>query len=399
MHPEVRTLGILTLKTAGAMPRFLSGRQMLPTARFRINSAAMRGALSFEAVSRSYGSTAAVRDVSLEVLPGEFLTLLGPSGCGKSTLLRLAAGFEAPDSGRVLLSGRDVTGRARAPAPREHGLPALRAVPAPDGRRQRRLRPRDRGHARGPRSPTRVARVLETVRMADLGDRRIDQLSGGQKQRVALARALVLEPDVLLLDEPMSALDRKLRQEMQVEVKQLHERLGTTFLFVTHDQEEALTMSDRVAVMNDGRVEQVGAPEELYERPRTRFVAEFLAVRNLWPATVGEVGGGRADVTTDGGAAFAARDDGAFRGGERVWVGVRPERMAIDGAGENRLAGVLEDEVYLGDRTHWRVRVAGELLIVAEGVLAPPRRRGEAVDGDLRARRGAAAGRLRAGAP
>ena len=158
-----------------------------------------------------------------------------------------------------------------------------------------------------------------------------------------------------------------------------HERLGTTFLFVTHDQEEALTMSDRVAVMNDGRVEQVGAPEELYERPRTRFIAEFLAVRNLWPATVGAVGGGRAAITTDGGAAFAARDHGAFRGGERVWVGVRPERMAIDGAGENRLAGVLEDEVYLGDRTHWRVKVAGELLIVAEGVLAPQRRRGDTV--------------------
>ena len=343
-----------------------------------INCGAMRGALSFEAVSRSYGPTAAVRDVSLEVLPGEFLTLLGPSGCGKSTLLRLAAGLESPDSGRVLISGRDVTGvpAHRRPVNMVFQHYALFPHRTVAGNVAFGLE-----IAGTPRSEiaARVARVLETVRMADLGDRRIDQLSGGQKQRVALARALILEPDVLLLDEPMSALDRKLRQEMQVEVKNLHERVGTTFLFVTHDQEEALTMSDRVAVMNDGRVEQLGAPEDLYERPRTRFVAEFLAVRNLWPATVGEVGGGRAEVTTDGGAAFAARDDGAFRRDMRVWVGVRPERMAIDGAGENRLAGVLEDEVYLGDRTHWRVRVAGELLIVAEGVLAPQRRRGETV--------------------
>jgi ABC-type Fe3+/spermidine/putrescine transport system ATPase subunit len=338
----------------------------------------MRGALSFEAVSKSYGSNAAVRDVSLEVHPGEFLTLLGPSGCGKTTLLRMAAGFESPDSGRVLISGRDVTGVPPHQRPvnmvfQHYALFPHRTVA---GNVAFGLESAGR-----PRSEidTRVARVLETVRMADLGNRRIDQLSGGQKQRVALARALVLEPEVLLLDEPMSALDRKLREEMRVEVKHLHERLGTTFLFVTHYLEAALTTSDRVAVMNVGRIEQVGAPEELYERPRTRFAAEFLAVRNLWPATVGAVGAGRAAVTTDGGFAFAARDDGAFRRGERVWVGVRPERMAIDGGGENRLAGILEDEVYLGDRTHWRVRVAGALFIVAEGVLAPQRRRGEAV--------------------
>jgi spermidine/putrescine ABC transporter ATP-binding subunit len=338
----------------------------------------VRGALSFEAVSRSYGATAAVRDVTLEVRPGEFLTLLGPSGCGKSTLLRLAAGLESPDGGRVVISGRDVTGVPPHRRPvnmvfQHYALFPHRTVAGnvAFGLEMARL-------AR-PEIATRVARALETVRMADLGDRRIDQLSGGQKQRVALARALVLEPEVLLLDEPMSALDRQLRQEMQVEVKHLHERLGTTFLFVTHDQEEALTMSDRVAVMNDGRIEQIGAPEELYEGPQTRFTAEFLAVRNLWRVTVGAVGGGRATVATDGGATFAARDDGGFRGGERAWVGMRPERIAIDGAGDNRLPGVLEDEVYLGHRTHWRVRVGGELLVVAEGALAPPRRRGETV--------------------
>ena len=338
----------------------------------------MRGALAFEAVSKSYGTIPAVREVSLEVLPGEFLTLLGPSGCGKSTLLRLAAGFEAPDSGRVSISGRDVTGVPPHRRPVNMVFQSYALFPHRTVAGNVAFGLEIAGRAR-PEIAARVARVLETVRMADLGDRAIDQLSGGQKQRVALARALVLEPEVLLLDEPMSALDRKLRDEMRVEVKHLHERLGTTFLFVTHDQEEALTMSDRVALMNDGRIEQVGTPEDVYERPRTRFAAEFLAVRNLWPATVGPVGGGQALVTTTGGAAFAARDDGGFRSGETVWVGVRPERMAIGGAGGNRLEGILEDEVYLGDRTHWRVRVGGDLLIVAEGALAPPRRRGEAV--------------------
>jgi len=338
----------------------------------------VRGALSFEAVSRSYGRTAALRQVSLDVRPGEFLTLLGPSGCGKTTLLRLAAGFEPPDAGRVLISGRDVTGVPAYRRPvntvfQHYALFPHRTVAAnvAFGLEMAGL----------PRSEiaSRVARVLETVRLSDLGDRGIDQLSGGQKQRVALARAIVLEPEVLLLDEPMSALDRKLRREMQVEMKHLHERLGTTFLFVTHDQEEALAMSDRVAVMSDGRIEQVGPPEEIYERPRTRFVAEFLAVRNLWPATIGVVALGAAAVTTDAGLAFDALDDGAFASGERVWVGIRPERLSLDGAGANRLAGVLEDEVYLGDSTHWRVKVAGETVIVAEGMLAPSRRRGDVV--------------------
>jgi spermidine/putrescine transport system ATP-binding protein len=338
----------------------------------------MRGALSFDSVSRAYGSTVAVRDVSLDVRPGEFLTLLGPSGCGKSTLLRLAAGLEPADRGRVTLSGLDMTGvpAHRRPVNMVFQHYALFPHRTVAGNVAFGLEIAGRPRAE---IASRVARILETVRLSDLGPRRIDQLSGGQKQRVALARALVLEPEVLLLDEPMSALDRKLRREMQVELKNLHERLGTTFLFVTHDQEEALTMSDRVAVMNDGGVEQVGTPEELYERPRTRFAAEFLGVANLWRATVGDVSGGRAAITTDRGLALVARD-GGFRGGEQVWVGVRPERMAIGGAGENRLAGVLEDEVYLGDRTQWRVTVGETALVVAEGALAPDRRRGETVE-------------------
>jgi spermidine/putrescine transport system ATP-binding protein len=315
--------------------------------------------------------------VSLDVRPGEFLTLLGPSGCGKTTLLRLAAGFEPPDEGRVIISGRDATGvpAYRRPVNMVFQHYALFPHRTVAGNVAFGLE-----MAGKPRAEVadRVTRVLETVQMSALAERTIDQLSGGQKQRVALARAIVLEPEVLLLDEPMSALDRKLRREMQLEVKHLHERLGTTFLCVTHDQEEALAMSDRVAVMSDGRIEQVGPPEEIYEQPRTRFVAEFLAVRNLWPATVGAVANGQAAITTDAGLSFAASAHG-FRSGERVWVGVRPERLGMGGPGVNRLAGVLEDEVYLGDSTHWRVRVAGEIVIVAEGMLAPSRRRGDAV--------------------
>jgi spermidine/putrescine transport system ATP-binding protein len=218
------------------------------------------------------------------------------------------------------------------------------------------------------------------VRLPGFGERRIDQLSGGQKQRVALARAVVLEPDVLLLDEPMAALDLKLRKEMQVEVKNLQERLKTTFIFVTHDQDEALIMSDRIAVMNSGRIDQLGTPEELYERPRTRFVADFLAVRNLLEATVEGVEGGRARLRTRGGATLAARDDGGYRAGASVCVGVRPERMGLGGGGDNALQGVLDDEIYLGDRTDWRVRIGEETVTVAEGAAtARSRKRGDLV--------------------
>jgi ABC-type Fe3+/spermidine/putrescine transport system ATPase subunit len=218
------------------------------------------------------------------------------------------------------------------------------------------------------------------VRMPGYADRRIDQLSGGQKQRVALARAVVLEPEVLLLDEPMSALDLKLRKEMQVEVKNLQERLQTTFIFVTHDQDEALTMSDRIAVLNRGRIEQVEAPEALYERPRTRFVADFLAVRNILEATVESVAGGVARLRTRGGVALAAADDGGYAAGAPAVVGIRPERITLDGSGDNALPGTLDDEIYLGDRTDWRVGLGGETVTVAEGAsTACARKRGDAV--------------------
>jgi spermidine/putrescine transport system ATP-binding protein len=339
----------------------------------------MRGSVSLERVRKSYGTHAAVRDVTLEVVAGEFLTLLGPSGCGKTTLLRMVAGFDTPDAGRVLLSGADVTGVPPHRRPVNTVFQQYALFPHRTVAGNVSFGLEMRGASR-PEIAERVARALDLVRLAGMGERRIDQLSGGQKQRVALARAVILEPEVLLLDEPMSALDRKLRQEMQVEVKALHERLGTTFLFVTHDQDEALTMSDRIAVMNDGRLEQVGPPQDVYERPRTRFVADFLAVRNLLRAEVVAVADGRATLRLADGTLVQAKNDGGYRPGQAQWIGIRPERLVFGGDGENRLAGLLEDETYLGDRTDWRVRVGQDLVTVAETALGKPvRERGAGV--------------------
>jgi spermidine/putrescine transport system ATP-binding protein len=322
-----------------------------------------------------------VRDVTLDVRPGEFLTLLGPSGCGKTTLLRLIAGFESPDAGTVTISGRDLTAEPPYRRPvntvfQHYALFPHRTVAGnvAFGLEMANVPRREVG--------ARVEKALDQVRLPGLGGRRIDQLSGGQRQRVALARALVLEPDVLLLDEPLAALDLKLRQEVRIELKNLQERLGRTFVFVTHDQEEALIMSDRIAVMSQGRVEQVGRPDELYERPRTRFVADFLAVRNVLRATVVSAEGGRVRLRTRGGAELPAADDGGWRPGAEVWVGVRPETLRIrPGDADAGLRGRVEDEVYLGDRTEWLVRVGEELFTVSQpaGRDAAPVRRGDAV--------------------
>jgi spermidine/putrescine transport system ATP-binding protein len=337
----------------------------------------MRGAVSVRGVRKSYGDVVPVDGVRLDVAPGEFLTLLGPSGCGKTTLLRLLAGFEAPEAGEVLISGRDVTALPpyRRPVNTVFQHYALFPHRTVAGNVAFGLE-----MARRPDAEVRerVARALEMVRLGGLAERRIDQLSGGQKQRVALARAVVLEPEVLLLDEPLAALDLKLRKEMQVEVKNLQERLGTTFVFVTHDQDEALVMSDRIAVMNAGRLEQVGRPDDVYERPRTRFVADFMAVKNLLSAEVLAVDGGRVRLRARG-FELVAEDDGGYRAGASVLVGVRPERLLLSADPAGGLPGVVDDEIYLGDRTDWRVRAAGELLTVAETGAARRRERGQPV--------------------
>ena len=339
----------------------------------------MKGDLRIRGVSRSYGEVRALRDVSLDVAPGQFVTLLGPSGCGKTTLLRLVAGFERPDAGTISISGQDVTGVPAHRRPvntvfQHYALFPHRSVFGNvafglemDGTPKGEIR-------------DRVHRALELVRMEDLGHRGISEISGGQKQRVALARALVLEPDVLLLDEPMAALDLKLRKEMQVELKNLQERLRITFVFVTHDQDEALVMADRIAVMNAGRIEQLDGPEELYERPRTRFVADFLGVANLFRGTVQERKDGLVTLRTEGGLELRAADDGGYPEGTPLWLGLRSEKISLVDRKENVLEGVIDDEIFLGDWTDWRVRVGPEVLSVGEGnVLARERRRGDAV--------------------
>ena len=245
-----------------------------------MTDAAKGPALKLEAIRKNYGHVVVVDGIDLVVDQGEFFTLVGPSGSGKTTLLRLIAGFERPDSGRIELAGRDVTSippyqRETNTVFQDYALFPHMSVADNIG-----YGLRIKGVARQTRD-MRVQRALDMVRLSGLGGRRPNQLSGGQRQRVALARAVVNEPEVLLLDEPLGALDLKLRQEMQIELKQIQKEVGITFVYVTHDQEEALTMSDRVAVMSSGRIQQIGTPVEVYERPATEFVADFIGISNI----------------------------------------------------------------------------------------------------------------------
>src|SRR6266446_6391224 len=282
-----------------------------------------RGEVSLRGIRKAFGDVLAVRDVSLEIAEGEFVTLLGPSGCGKTTLLRIVAGLEALDAGSVLISGRDVTADPPHRRPvntvfQHYALFPHRTV-AGNVAFGLEMAGRPRGEI-----ASKVERALEMVRLGGMGARRVDQLSGGQRQRVALARAVVLEPEVLLLDEPMSALDRKLREEMRAEVKGLHGRLGTTFVFVTHDQEEALAMSDRIAVMNGGQVEQIGSPREIYEHPETAFVADFIGSLNALDFRMDELVGGYAVMRAGEAERIVVPIRLGARAGNSLRIAVRP---------------------------------------------------------------------------
>jgi spermidine/putrescine ABC transporter ATP-binding subunit len=311
----------------------------------------------------------AVDDLSLEIAAGEFLTLLGASGSGKTTTLRMIAGFEQPSAGEIRMGGSSISGLpafkrdintvfqhyALFPhmSVREnigYGL-RMRSVPKPD-------------------REERVRLALEMVKLGELGARAPRQLSGGQQQRVALARALVNRPRVLLLDEPLGALDLKLRKEMQLELKQLQTHLGITFIYVTHDQEEALTMSDRIVLLRQGRIAQVGGARDLYDRPASRYVADFIGETNLMAGTV--VDGGPGPVTLRVGNDLArGRSDVALPVGSQAWLSVRPEAVRVElgetgSADNNAIEGTVTDAVYSGASIRLHVSLAGERRIIAQ---------------------------------
>jgi spermidine/putrescine transport system ATP-binding protein len=306
-----------------------------------------RPAIEIDQVHKDYGTVTAVDGVSLAVREGEFVTLLGPSGCGKSTLLRMVAGFIDPTSGDIRLHGQSVIGvppyrRNTSMVFQDYALFPHRTVAqnVGFGLRMRKV-PK-------PEIGKRVSSMLELLGLSGMGYRRIGEISGGQQQRVALGRALVVEPAVLLLDEPLGALDFKLRKQMQSELKAIQRRVGITFIYVTHDQEEALTMSDRVAVMNAGRIEQCDTPEQIYRRPRSSFVADFVGEANLLACRVVALDGTRAKIETRSGESFSARLNGeqALIVGDEVRLVIRPESIAIDAV--QGLHATVEDVMFSG---------------------------------------------------
>jgi len=315
-----------------------------------------------EHVVKRFDDVVAVDGISLEVPRGSFFALLGPSGCGKTTTLRMIGGFEEPTAGRILLGEQDVVGLP--PYKRDVNTVFQSYALFPHMTVEQNvafgLERRSVGKAEVRR---RVAEMLELVGLAGFGARKPKQLSGGQAQRVALARALVNSPRVLLLDEPLGALDLKLRKQMQLELKRIQHEIGITFVHVTHDQEEAMTMADAIAVMDRGRIEQLGPPQELYERPATAFVAGFLGISNLLRGTVE----GPDAVRLDSGEVVRARVNG--RSG-RVAAGVRPEKIVLGpGGGENQLAGTVAETAYLGVATQVVVRTrAGVVHVFAQNI-------------------------------
>jgi spermidine/putrescine transport system ATP-binding protein len=309
--------------------------------------------VELQGVTKRFDDLVAVDDLSLELAGGEFFTLLGPSGCGKTTTLRMIAGFERPSEGSIRIEGADVASLPPHRRPTNTVFQSYALFPHLDVEDNVAFGLKRKGVAKG-EIRARVAAELERVGLSAEAKRRPAQLSGGQQQRVALARALVNLPKVLLLDEPLGALDLKLRKGLQVELKRIQREVGITFVYVTHDQEEALTMSDRIAVMNRGRVEQIGVPEDVYERPATTFVAGFIGVSNLMPAQVS----GPNEIRLDQGPAVAAATNG-LSAGERCYAVVRPEKLRIEvgdagrvsSNGLPRVEGVVESSLYLGTST------------------------------------------------
>ena len=340
--------------------------------------AAQDAFLRIEGVSKSFGSFQAVRDVSLSVGKGEIFSLLGGSGCGKTTLLRMLAGFEEPSAGRIFLDGRDMAGVPPWERPvhmmfQSYAIFPHMTVEENVGyglKHYKGLSKADRAN--------RVAEMLELVQLTPFAKRKPHQISGGQRQRVALARALARQPKLLLLDEPLAALDKKLREHTQFELMSIQARTGVTFIVVTHDQEEAMTLSDRIAVMDKGEVRQVGSPTEVYEFPNSRFVAGFIGSINTFEATVIARESPHLRLSVPAlGTEVLARDVAAVAVGQAVTLAIRPEKLRISRErpeGANALAGTVRDLAYFGKDSLYRIDLAGGGMVQAHAVNA---RRGD----------------------
>jgi putative spermidine/putrescine transport system ATP-binding protein len=319
-------------------------------------------AVRFEDVSKTYDGVSLVVDqLSLDIREGEFLTLLGPSGSGKTTCLMMLAGFEVPTSGDIHLRGQSL--RTVPPYERNIGMVFQNYALFPHMTVAENLAfPLEaRGIARS-EVGQRIEKSLDMVKLGGLGDRRPMQLSGGQQQRVAVARALVYEPTLVLMDEPLGALDKQLREQMQLELRHLHESIGVTIIYVTHDQGEALTMSDRIAVFNDGKIRQIAPPEDLYEKPENAFVAEFIGENNRFSGTVRYINGALCKVEVDGGATIDALPINIGEIGSRTSVSLRPEAVLVNPADdrvENRFSAEIKERIYHGDHIRLRVEVFG----------------------------------------
>jgi putrescine transport system ATP-binding protein len=336
--------------------------------------------IRIEGVSKSFGHFEAVKGVSLDIANGEIFSLLGGSGCGKTTLLRMLAGFEAPTTGRIWIDGQDMAGVPPYDRPvhmmfQSYALFPHMTVAANVGYGLK--------HERISREArqARVAEMLDLVQLTPFAARKPHQISGGQRQRVALARALARQPKLLLLDEPLAALDKKLREHTQFELMSIQERTGVTFIVVTHDQEEAMTLSDRIAVMDRGQVKQVGSPTEIYEFPRSRFVAGFIGAITSFEAQVVSVAGDRAQVEVPQlGGTFTARAVPGLGTGQAVTLAIRPEKLRISRVrpeGENVLQGQVKDLAYFGKDSLYRVSLPSGALVSVHAVNAA---RGDAGD-------------------
>ena len=333
------------------------------------NDPAKSPLVRFEGVTKRFGDTAAVTEVSLSIYEREFFALLGPSGCGKTTLMRMLAGFETPDEGRITLGGEDLAGIPPHKRPVNMMFQSYALFPHLSVEKNIAFGLKMEGMSKAAIT-ARVEEMLALVKLEAFGQRMPHQLSGGQRQRVALARSLAKKPKLLLLDEPLAALDKKLREETQFELTDLQVELGMTFLIVTHDQDEAMVLADRIAVMDHGRIAQIGPPALVYEAPSSRQVAEFLGDINIFEAKVEKTVGPLAHLAAEG-LSFEVMDDDSPAEGSTVWLSVRPEKMALSleappSGASNVIAGEIWDIGYLGDWTTYLVEIApGRLVRVA----------------------------------